>query len=125
MVLAMIFLTLFTCMAVALVASADTNTTIARNRIESHQANALAESGLLMIEQCLSGLSVPGTHDVGDLHEAIAEHLEDFWVNSDMLDASDIRWSSSAVDLPPITFTRPDGRQGTLTQSISPRPSSV
>lgn len=119
LLVAMIFLTLFACMAVALVSAADMNTTIARNRIESHQAGALAEGGLLLVEQCLSGLPVPGTHDPADIHEAVADHLRSFWADSPMLSTPHISWDEGGVDLPPITFDRPDGRQGTISLSVS------
>ena len=51
LLLTLIFLALFVAMAVAIAASADINLTIARNRIESRQAAALAETGLLLCQR--------------------------------------------------------------------------
>ena len=119
LLLALLFLALFASMAVAIAASADINLTISRNRIEAHQAAALAETGLLLLQRNLGGLAVPATAAAEDLHEAVADHLAGAWEGSSMLDAYDITSDSGGVYFPTITVERGDGRAGTLDLSFS------
>ena len=53
-----IFVAMFTCVAMALVTMADTNVAIGRNRLQSYQSAALAEIGLLLAQCKLGGLAV-------------------------------------------------------------------
>jgi hypothetical protein len=106
-------------MAVAIAASSDINMTIARNRVESHQAAALAETGLLLLKRNLGGLAVPPTFDAEDLHEAVASHLVTAWDASSMLDAADIWSDAEGVHFPAITIVRDDGRSGTVDVFLS------
>jgi len=105
-------------MAVAIAASSDINLTIARNRVASHQAAALAETGLLLLQRNLGGLAVPATADAEDLHTAVADHLADSWYDSSMLDAPTIWANAEGVQFPTITLIREDGRSGTISLSI-------
>jgi len=101
-------------MAVAIAASSDINLTIARNRLASHQAAALAETGLLLLQRNLGGLVVPATSDAEDLHEAVVSHLVTAWDASSMLDAADIWSDAEGVHFPVLTVVRDDGRSGTV-----------
>jgi len=119
LVVALVFLALFTALAVAITASSNINMTIARNRGESHQAGALAETGLLLLEQHLGGLEVPGSFDAENLHQALASHLVTAWNSSSMLDAGDIWGDAEGVHFPPITIVRGDGRSGAVDVFLS------
>jgi len=119
LVIALVFLALFTALAVAIAASSDINLTIARNRIESHQAGALAETGLLLLEKHLGGLEVPGSFAAENLHQALASHLVTAWNASSMLDASDIWGDAEGVHFPPMTIVRGDGRSGAVDVFLS------
>jgi hypothetical protein len=114
LLIALIFLVLFASMAVAIAASSDVNISIARNRIEAHQAGALAEGGILLAMRTLAGAPVPGTNGVEDLHQTIASRLSEVWNNSTMLDAAAITSNSEGVYIPAITLVHPDGRNGTV-----------
>ena len=118
LLIALIFLVLFASMAVAIAASSDVNLTIARNRVAAHQAAALAETGLLLLQQNLGGMTVPATLDAEDLHEAVASHLVTAWDASSMLDAADIWSDAEGVYFPMLTVVREDGRSGTINLSI-------
>ena len=119
LMVALVFLTLFTALAVAIAASSDINMVIARNRGESHQAGALAETGLLLLEHHLGGLEVPGSFDAESLHQALASYLVTAWNGSSMLDAGDIWGDAEGVHFPPITVVRSDGRSGAIDVFLS------
>lgn len=118
MLVTLIFLALFACMAVAIASSADMNMTLTRNRLNGQQASALAETGLQLVQKSLGGMTVPGTHHAADLHQAIAARLESALDNSSMLDANAIVWSAESVNLPPVILTRDDGRTGEIDLDI-------
>jgi len=119
LVVALVFLALFTALAVAIAASADINMTIARNRLESHQAGALAETGLLLLGKHLGGLEVIGDSDAENLHQALASHLVTAWNGSSMLNAGDIWGDVEGVHFPPIAIVRGDGRSGAVDVFLS------
>ncbi|HUU32056.1 MAG TPA: pilus assembly PilX N-terminal domain-containing protein, partial [Phycisphaerae bacterium] len=119
LLITLIFLALFACLAVAIATSADANLTMARNRIETQQAAALAEAGIQLSLRHLAGLSVLDTHEAADLHEAMAEHLEAEWASSSMLQASAITWNSTGVSVPTISVSRTDGRTGRIELAIA------
>ena len=114
LLIALIFLVLFASMAVAIAASSGINLTIARNRVATHQAAALAETGLLLLQQNLGGMTVPATPDAEDLHEAIASHLVTAWDASSMLNTADIWSDAEGVHFPMLSVVRDDGRSGTI-----------
>jgi len=114
LLIALIFLVLFASMAVAIAASSGINLTIARNRVATHQAAALAETGLLLLQQNLGGMTVPATPDAEDLHEAIASHLVTAWDASSMLNTADIWSDAEGVHFPMLSVVRDDGQAGTI-----------
>ena len=114
MLLTLIFLVLFASLAVGIAASTDTNIVIARNRIRYHQASALSETGIQLIQKHVGGLSVPSTHDAADLHQAIGQQLRTAWNSSTMVNAAGITWDASGVTIPTLTLTRTDNQSGTI-----------
>jgi hypothetical protein len=114
----LIFLTLFACLAVAIAASADANLTVAHNRIEGQQALALAGTGLQLIQKSLGGMSVSAAADANGMHALIRDHLAADFAASTMLDPNLITIGPSGVTVPMIALTRADGRQGFMTLSI-------
>jgi len=119
MLVTLLFLAIFAAMAVALAGSADMNMTMARNRLSAQQAQAVAEMGLQLMQRHLGGLHVPASDAASDLHQAIAEHLEASFAQSDMLDVGAIHWDSTRVILPTVTVSRPDGRTARLDVCIA------
>ena len=118
LLLTMIFLALFACLAVAIVTASDSNLTIARNRIESGQAAAFAETGIQMIRQSIGGVIVPITHNAADVHNAIVTQLRTFFTGSHMLTPANINAGAGGVTVPTFTVARPDGRTGTISLNI-------
>jgi len=124
----LIFLTLFACLAVWIAASADANLTIAHNRIEGQQALAMAGTGLQLIKKSLSGMEVgDDVIDAAGMHAAIRDHLAAYFATPGMLDADDIEVKEASPDgiepacvtVPTIALlTRADGRQGFVTLSV-------
>ena len=110
----LIFLALFTSLAVGLAASADMNAAVARNRFNINQAAALAETGVQLVQKHVGGLAVPATHSAADLHQAIGQQLQTAWSGSSMVNASGITWNASRVTVPAITLARADTRSGTV-----------
>jgi hypothetical protein len=110
----LLFVALFTCLAVAIATSANMNMTLTRNRLQSQQAGALAETGLQFTQRHLGGLRVPATDNASDLHKAIAEQLAIVLLNSPMVNTAAIHWDATRVVLPTVTLLRPDGRMGEL-----------
>ena len=118
LLLTMIFLALFACLAVAIVTASDANLTIARNRIESWQAAAFAETGVQLARQSVGGVTVPGTHNAADVHNAIVTQLRSVFTGSHMVNSSGISADTGGVTVPTITVARPDGRIGTINLNI-------
>jgi len=114
----MIFLALFACLAVAIVTAADSNLTIARNRIESNQAAAFAEAGVQMIRQGVGGVALPATHNAADVHNAIVTQLRSVFSGSHMVNSAGISAGTGGVTVPTFTLARPDGRTGTISLNI-------
>ncbi|MCX5674440.1 MAG: hypothetical protein NTX87_05485 [Planctomycetota bacterium] len=114
----LIFLTLFACLAVAIAASADANLTIAHNRIEGQQALALAGTGLQLIQKSIGGMSVSGVVDAAGMHTLIRDHLAADFAASTMLDTHFITIGPDGVTVPIVALTRTDGRQGFVTLSV-------
>jgi hypothetical protein len=114
----LVFLTLFACLAVAIAASADANLTVAHNRIEGQQALALAGTGLQLIQKSIGGMSVSGAADAAAMHTLIRDHLAADFATSTMLDTRFITVGSGGVTVPTIALTRADGRQGLVTLNI-------
>jgi hypothetical protein len=114
----LIFLTLFACLAVAIAASADANLTIAHNRIEGQQALALAGTGLQLMQKSIGGMSVSGVADAAGMHALIRDHLAADFATSTMLDTHFITIGPDGVTVPIVALTRTDGRQGFVTLSV-------
>jgi Tfp pilus assembly protein PilX len=109
LMITLIFLAMFACLAVAIASSADMTYTVSRNRIQSQQAGAAAEVGLQLAQKHLGGLVVPGT-SAEALHQAIAEKLQTQFAGVTMVDAGSIAWDEDGVSVPPMTLARADGQ---------------
>jgi len=125
----MIFLALFACLAVAIATTSDTNLAVARNRIASQQAAALAETGIQLIQRNLGGVNLSSdSSSASALYEAIAVKLEDLWASSTMVDAADVSWNDAGVTVPTITLADARGTidlQITVSDSIDNNPTTV
>jgi hypothetical protein len=106
LLITMIFLVLFSCMAASITSFSDGSLLVARNESESRQASALALTGVQMIQQSLGNLPVPGTHYAGDMHQAIATQLTTVY----------------AADLHPYASRRPHRNCGPQHQGLGRRP---
>ena len=119
MLLALVFLAMFTSLAVGLAASADMNMAVSRNRINIHQASAMAEVGVQLVQKHVGGVTIPPSHNAADVHAAIGNQLRTALNGSSMVNADGITWNSSAVTVPVITLTRADNRSGTINLTIA------
>jgi len=111
--LTVIFVTLFTCIAVALVTLADTNMVIGRNRLQINQSAALADIGLLLAQRELGGLAVSG-HDAASVHNEIADHFRAAWSNSTMVNVAGISADADGVTLPVIRLDHGNGQPASI-----------
>ena len=108
MVIALIFLMLFSSLAVAIVTSADSNLVVARNLEVGHRATALAETGIELTEVIIgTGLTVPGGNNPAGVHAAIANQLTTTWAGSTMVNTANI--VSDATSCRGITVSLPGG----------------
>lgn len=119
MLLALVFLAMFTSLAVGLAASADMNMAVSRNRINIHQASAMAEVGVQLVQKHVGGITIPPTHNAADVHAAIGNQLRTALNGSSMVNANAITWDSINVTVPVITLTRADNRSGTINLTIA------
>ncbi|KPJ68796.1 MAG: hypothetical protein AMS14_11995 [Planctomycetes bacterium DG_20] len=120
MLVTLVFLALFACMAVAIASQASMNMTLTRNRANAQQAGALAEAGLRLAQSSLGGLSVPSTSEAIDLNQAIADHLREAWNASAMTNADSIAYYSNHH--PQHRQFRPGGADGQLHHRRKARP---
>ena len=111
-VITLIFLSLFACLAVAIAATADSNLTIARNRIAGQQASAFAATGIQMMQFNLGGMPAGHAIDASHMNTLIYSHLTN--VHSMTVDPPD----TNGVTLPTITLKSADGRDGTVDVTI-------
>jgi len=117
-VVALVFVAIFACLAVALAMASTSNLVVARNRVEINQAIGLMESGLMLAQREMGGLSVTGD-DAPALHAALADHFRTAWADTQMLNVSAITASATGVAFPPMTVAGPAGRTGTITLYLS------
>ncbi|MBM4019428.1 MAG: hypothetical protein FJ288_14085 [Planctomycetes bacterium] len=118
LIITLIFLVLFACLAVAITASADANLTVAHNRIEGQQALAIGATGLQLVQKSLGGMSVSGASDAASFHALIRAELMADFAASNMLDADAVTTGADGVTIPTITLARADGRQGTVDLTV-------
>jgi hypothetical protein len=119
LLIALIFLAMFSCMAASVTAFSDGSLVAARNETDSRQASALAMTGVELMKQALGGLAVPGTHYAGDMHQAMATQLTTLFANSTMVNSAFITQSLfGGVMVPSFTLTWPDGRTGIIALNV-------
>ncbi|MFO8014921.1 MAG: pilus assembly PilX N-terminal domain-containing protein [Phycisphaerae bacterium] len=117
LLITLIFVALFACMAVALAVAAESNLAISRNRLDIQQARNLTETGLLLVQREMGGLEVTGA-DATAVHACLADHFSTAWSDAAMLDAADIAADTAGVTFPPLTVPGRDGRTGTITLTM-------
>lgn len=108
-----IFVALFACMAVALVTLADTNMVIGRNRLQINQAAALADIGLFLAQRELGGLPVSG-QDAASVHDEIADHFRAAWSGSAMVDTGSISADAARAVIPLISLPSGQGPDASI-----------
>jgi len=111
-VITLIFLSLFACLAVAIAATADSNLTIARNRIAGQQASAFAATGIQLMQFNLGGMPAGHAIDASHMNTLIYGHLTN--VHNMTVDTP----YTNGVTLPTITLKSADGRDGTVDVTI-------
>jgi hypothetical protein len=114
----LVFVALFASMALAIAAAANVNLVVARNRLESHQATAFAETGILLLMKHLGGLEVPATDNANDIHQAFADHLAVAMDGSSMVNANAIDWDEDGAHVPEVTLARMDGFTGSVQMNV-------
>ena len=105
-IIALIFISIFACMAVAVASTTQSNMVVARNRINTEQSLAIAEGGLCLVLRNLGGVNVGGAADAAALRQALGQQLKTTLATSSMLNANNITWDASGVHLPTAIVTR-------------------
>lgn len=118
LLLTLVFVALFASLAVALATTAEMSLLVGRNRISASQAEALVETGLLLVQRELSGLPMSGM-TAETVHGEIAGHLASVWSGSDMVNTQDITYTADSVVVPAISLPVADGDSGTVTLVIA------
>jgi hypothetical protein len=117
LLITLIFVALFACMAVALAVASEANLAISRNRLDIQQAQNLTETGLLLVQREMGGLQVTGS-DAYAVHTCLADHFRTAWAETTMTDAGDIAVGSGGVTFPPILVPGRDGTTGSITLTM-------
>jgi len=118
LLITLIFVAVFACMAAALTVASEANLAIGRNRVAIQQAHNLTETGLLLVQRELGGLEVAGT-GAAAFQACLADHFRTAWTGAEMIDASAISADGDGVQFPAISVAGPDGRTGTITLVIT------
>jgi len=113
----LIFVALFACMAVALAVASESNLAISRNRLDVGQAHNLVETGLCLVQRETAGLNVSGS-DAAAVHASLADHFRFAWADAGMVDAYQIASDTEGVTIPTISVLSRDGRTGTVTVTM-------
>ena len=112
------FLAMFACLIVALVILSDMNLMAARNRLQTRQAESLAEAGLNLVQLHLSGLSVSTDCTTEQLHGEMAAHLDPIWAGL-AGEATGATYNASGVFLARTEATAGGTGTGTIDVTIS------
>jgi hypothetical protein len=112
LVLAIIFMAIFTCLAVGVATTARCNMVLSRNRINTQQALAIGQSGVCLMLRGLGNLDVSDAADATALRQALGQKLKTVLAASSMLNANNITWDAGGVHVPTATVTRADGSSG-------------
>jgi Tfp pilus assembly protein PilX len=118
LVMALIFMAVFVCLAVGVASTAQSNIVIGRNQINTQQSLAMAEGGLGLMLRNLGGADVAGAADAAALHQKIGQTLKTCLAASSMLNANAITWDAGGVHLPTAIVTRADGSAGQFDVAI-------
>ena len=114
----LIFVALFACMAVALAVASESNLAISRNRLDVGQAHNLVETGLCLVQRESASQNLSGS-DAAALHASRADHFRFARADTRMRDANGIVSDASGVTFPAVSVLGPDGRTGTVTVSMT------
>ncbi|MBL7132545.1 MAG: pilus assembly PilX N-terminal domain-containing protein [Phycisphaerae bacterium] len=117
LLLTLIFVAMFACMAVALAVASSTNMAISRNRVEIGQSTNLVESGLLLAQREMGGLQVTGA-TAEEVHACIADHFRTVLADAGMVSAQEITASADGVFFPQMIVPGPDERDGTIELTV-------
>ncbi|MCX5683819.1 MAG: hypothetical protein NT049_09055, partial [Planctomycetota bacterium] len=117
-VITLIFLAMFACLAVAIAATADSNLTVARNRIQGQQASAFAGTGIQIMQASLGGMPAGGAADATAMHSLIRTHMVTDFAGSAMVNANGITSDANFVTVPAVTLNRADGSTGLVNVTI-------
>jgi len=113
LLLVLVFVALFACLAVALATTSDFNLVISRNAAEVHQASWRAETGMFQTMQFLGGASITGS-SAEEVHRAICSRLLTVFDGSAMVSVSDITADAGGAYAGPIIVPLPTGETGTV-----------
>jgi len=117
LLIALIFVALFACMAVALAVVSESNLAICRNRRDIQQAQNLTETGLYMVQRELGGLEVSGA-DAAAVHGCLANYFQVAWASIKTTSSGGVTADAEGVTFPPILVPGPGGQFGTITLTM-------
>jgi Tfp pilus assembly protein PilX len=103
LILSMIFLVIFSALAVSMVALSGTNVQLADNQRNADRARACAESGFDVIRFWLNQVSIPGTTLDADRFNQIAGSLQNELTTNYITNVT-ASYDSSAITIPSVTL---------------------
>ena len=103
LIMSMLFVLLFSALAVSMAALSTTNLTIAQNLCKSDGARACAESGLEVIRLWMSRASISGTTPPSERFNQIAASLQNELTNESVTNLS-ISYNGSTLNIPDVTL---------------------
>ncbi|MBN2182679.1 MAG: pilus assembly PilX N-terminal domain-containing protein [Sedimentisphaerales bacterium] len=102
-ILAMIFLVIFSALAISMATISGTNVQIASNQFKSDRARACAESGFYVIRYWLNRVSISGTTSEEQRFNQIAASLQNE-LTTDSITNITMSCSSSVINIPTVTL---------------------
>jgi hypothetical protein len=121
----LIFISLFSCMAVAIASTAQSNMVVARNRVNAEQSLAMAQGGLCLALRNLGGTNVGGAADATAMRQKISTQLKTVLATSSMLNANNITCDTAGVHVPTAVISRADGSSGQFDLVLQPSGGAV
>jgi len=117
LIISMIFVVIFSALAVSMAAMSGTNVQIAENHRKADHARACAESGFDVIRFWLSRVSISGTTAEDLRFSQIADSLQDELTSQSITNVTTI-CNSSAITIPSVTLDSPGQKSfyGTITR---------
>jgi Tfp pilus assembly protein PilX len=109
LIISMIFVVIFSALAVSMATLSGTNVQVAENQVKADRARACAESGLEIVRYWLNRVSIPGTTAPSQRLSQIASSLQSELTNSSVTNLATY-YDSTDIIIPSVTLDAAQGQ---------------